>query len=218
MAIVKFNAAIEEIRGKSGGANYARTQYGIEFRNNPTVKKPATPAQIAQRARVSHAGSAFRALTAAQNAAWQAYAATQSFRTRNGALVRPSAYSVFMGLYTKFVQVTPDGTLTAPPTAPFVGDTITLTATGSNGKVTFTASAANAARVTTELLLQPLANVYRKPQSGSYAGRGFFTFATGSLSHAVETAPGAYAAAYRFVNSATGQEVSRVTLGTVVVS
>ena len=45
MAIVKFNAAIKEIRGKSGGANYNKTQYGIEFKENTTVRRPATSAQ-----------------------------------------------------------------------------------------------------------------------------------------------------------------------------
>ena len=40
MAIVKFNAAIKEIHGKSGGANYARTQYGIEFKETPPSEGP----------------------------------------------------------------------------------------------------------------------------------------------------------------------------------
>ena len=123
-----------------------------------------------------------------------------------------------MGLYTKFIQVNPTQTLVIPPASPFTGDTITLTVAGGGGKITFTASAANSERVITELLLQPLANAYRKPQTGNYVSRGFFTFITGTLSRSLDVPPGAYAAAYRFVNAGTGQEVKRVTLGTVVVS
>ena len=218
MAIVKFNAAIEEFRGKSGGGNYARTPYGIEFKNNPTFTKPATAAQVAQRERVTRAGHAFRVLNATQNKAWQNWAATYYVKSKSGELVHPSAYAAFSGLYTKFIQVTPTGTLTAPPSGPFAGDSITVTAAASSGRIIFTASGKNAEAVTTEFLLQPLANQFRKPQSGKYASRGFFAFPEGTLSSALEVPKGAYAVAYRFVNSATGQEVNKVTLGTVVVS
>jgi hypothetical protein len=99
-----------------------------------------------------------------------------------------------------------------PPATSFDGDAITITATASTGKVTFTASAANATNVVTEFLLQPLANVNRTPQKGAYRSKGFFHFATGTLSHDVTVQARYYAAAYRLVNSATGQETAPVYL------
>lgn len=219
MAIVKFNAAIDSMSGKSGGGNYARTPYGTEFKNNPAFHKPATPAQIAQRARVTKAGAAFRALTAAQNAEWQAYAYTRFVKSTNGAMVHPSAYAAYVGLYTKYLQVNPTGAALAdPPAASFGGDSITLTMTGISGSIQFTASAKNTVGVTTEFLLQPLANLYRKPQSGAYVSHGFFAFPTTPLTRSVAVTPGVYAVAYRFVNAATGQEVAKAFLGVINVS
>ena len=51
--------------------------------------------------------------------------------------------------------------------------------------VTFTATAPNATNVTTEFLLQPLANINRKPQKKGYRSKGLFTFVTGTLTHAI---------------------------------
>ncbi len=67
-------------------------------------------------------------------------------------------------------------------------------------------------------MVQPLANVNRKPQTGGYTSHSFYAFAVEALSKTVVLTPGAYALAYRFVNSATGQEVALVPLTTVVVS
>lgn len=64
----------------------------------------------------------------------------------------------------------------------------------------------------TEFLLQPLAGPNRTPQAGAYRSHGFFAFVAGTLSHDVDVPPGTYAAAYRFVNSATGQESGLVSL------
>ena len=218
MALVKFNAAITSMQGKSGNANYAKTPYGIEFKNNPTRTKPQSPAQIAQQARVTKAGAAFRALNPTQNGAWQNYAKTYFVKSKTGELVHPSAYGAFFRLVTKLLQVNPAATLTTPPTGPFAGDSITIGATATSGKITFTANAKNSEGVTTEFLIQPLANPFRKPQATAYSSRGFYTFVDSGLSRALELSKGPYAVGYRFVNTQTGQETSRVLLGTVVVS
>ncbi len=100
---------------------------------------------------------------------------------------------------------------------------VTFTARGATGEtsagnapgVTFTASAANAPGVLTELLLQPLPSPNRTPERRAYRTRAFVAFTPENLSATVPTGPGAYAAAYRFVDAATGQTTALVTLGTV---
>lgn len=215
MAIVTFDTGVKQIRGKSGNITFAQTKFGIEYKSNPIRTQPPSAAQLAQQARVKRAAAAFKQLTAPQNLAWQTYAQSRLVKTKSGAHVAPSAYAAFTGLYTKFVQVNPSGTPpTVPPASEFAGDNVVVTVTANDGTITFTANKANATSVTTELLLQPLKNVFRKP-TANYASKGFFTFATGTLSKTLTVTPGAYAVAIRFVSTATGQEVDKVLLGTV---
>ena len=71
-------------------------------------------------------------------------------------------------LAARFLQVSPAGTIPlTPPASAFNGDGCTVTAAGGAGKVTFTASAANGANITTELL----------PQPNGYRTKGFQVFA-----------------------------------------
>ena len=215
MAIVTFDTGVKQIRGKSGNINFAKTKYGVEYKSNPTRTKPQSPAQIAQQTRMKKAAAAYGVLTAAQNAAWQTYAQNHLVKSKNGEDVAPSAYAAFAGLYTKFIQINPNGTFpAAPPSLPFGGDSVVMTATGVDGVITFTASKANTAGVTTELLIQPLRNIFRKP-TANYVSKGFFTFVTGTLTKTLTVTPGAYSVAIRFVNSATGQEVGKVVLASV---
>ncbi len=215
MAVVTFDTGVKQIRGKSGNINFAQTKYGIQYKSNPVRTKPQSSAQLAQQARIKKAAAAFGSLTSAQNAAWQTYAQNHLVKSKNGEDVAPSAYAAFAGLYTKFIQVNPNGTFPAsPPSVPFGGDSVVMSATGVDGVITFTASKANTAGVTTELLIQPLRNVFRKP-TPNYTSKGFFTFVTGTLTKTLTVPAGAYSVAIRFVNSATGQEVSKVVLGSV---
>ena len=218
MAIMTFAGNVRNVQGKSGKMNYSKTQYGIEYKENPIRTKPSTPAQLAQQARLKKASTAFAGLTAPQNAAWQTYAQTRFVKSKSGADVHPSAYSAFVGLYTKLLQVNPAGTPpSTPPATEFAGDTVTVTIAGASGRINFTGNKANATNVVTELLIQPLRNIYRKP-TGNYPSKAFFPFASGGLTTSLLLPAGAYAVAIRFVNSATGQETDKILLGSVSVS
>src|SRR5205823_4082290 len=94
----------------------------------------------------------------------------------------------------------------------FAGDTISPPAAGGAGKVPFNATSANAANVTTELLLQPLKSANRKPQPNGYRSKAFQVFIAGSLSSIVNVPAGWYVPAYRFVNTQTGQDTGLVIL------
>ena len=209
-----------ELHGKAGKAVFVQTANGLILRQRVTPRNPKTAAQTAGRSHFARAASLYKTLTAAQITAWRAYALTVTKQDpRGGTPTHPTAYHAFVGLANKYLQVHPTGTPPLnPPTAPFYGDGITVTAAGTSGHVVFTASAGNGANLVTELLLQPLAHLARTPSADKYRPVSFVAFAAGSLSFSANAAPGAVAPAFRFVNSATGQQSPLVALAAVLVS
>ena len=200
--------AFEDLRGKSGTVVMSKSRSGLVVRPRVKSKNPRTPAQQAIRSYMSKAAATFKGLTTAQVAQWQAYAQTiVKHNPVNNHPYSPTAITAFTGLATKFLQNNPSGTIpVTPPASAFAGDTVVVTATAATGKVTFTGSKANLSGVTTEFLLQPLKSRNRTPNSRGYRSKAFGVFALGSLSFDVLVPSGYYAAAYRFVNTATGQE------------
>ncbi|HZH97396.1 MAG TPA: hypothetical protein VEX38_00375 [Fimbriimonadaceae bacterium] len=219
MALLKLGAFAETLRGSAGNSTFAKTKSGTVVRDRVIPADPQTEAQSQVRKHLSTATTTFRGLSALRIKSWNQYAANFHSRSKGGKLVKKSGINVFTALATKFLQVTPGGTLPLdPPLTRFTGDSITVTATNGTGKVTFTASAANAAGVKTELLLQPLASPNRKPQKGAFKSYGFVAFASGSLSSDVIVPTGHYAAAYRFVKTASGQDTELVVLPNLTVA
>jgi hypothetical protein len=207
MAKAELGILLQNLRGKAGNSVFQGSRDGIVVRPRVQGTNPNTPAQQAVRAAFTLASQTYRGYTTEQVGAWELYATTQTKRNKvNGKSYSPTGIAVYIELSTKFLLATPGGTLpSTPPTTPFAGDSITVTATAGVGKVTFTATAANATGVTTELLLQPLKSANRKPQHNGYRSKAYFAFVSGTLTHDVPVPVGYYAAAYRFVKLATGQ-------------
>jgi hypothetical protein len=220
MAQGNIGVLFNNLRGKAGSVEFAQSKDGTVVRPRVSARNPQTPAQQAVRLALSKSAAAYKNLTAAQVTAWTTYAnSITKHDPRTGKSYHPTAISAFVALASKFLQVSPAGTVpVAPPAAAFAGDSITVTAVGAAGKVTFTGSASNAANVTTELLLQPLKSQNRKPQPNGYRNKGFKAFATGSLTQDVVVPAGWYVPAVRFVNTATGQDTGLVVLPAVQVS
>ena len=177
-----------------------------------TPTDPRTPAQVAVRDRFTRATRAFHSLTGAQYAAWEAYAESLTYHdaTTNHEET-PSPIGLFVGMATKFLQVNPLSPIPLlPPSADFAGDTISVTfAAGSaSGEVTVTASGPNASGVVTELQLQRLTGPGRRPRKNGYRTQAFneFTAGPGLTVDLADLTPGYYAAAYRFVEKATGRD------------
>ena len=145
---------------------------------------------------------------------WKTYAATiTKHNARTGKAYSPTAINAYNSLSAKFLQVNPTGTFpTTPPAAAFNGDTITVTAVGTIGAMTFTGSAANGTNIKTEFLLQPLKSKNRTPTAKGYRSKGFAAYAAGALTVTVVVPAGWYVPAYRFVNTATGQATTPVIL------
>lgn len=214
MAKVKPSVIISDIRGTAGNIVFQKSPEGLIAREHVEGTNPKTPAQLAVRAAFRTSAQTYAGFDAATHAKWVAYADRFVLRDPiTGETRKQSPFNAFTKLGVKFLLVTPGGTLpTTPPAAAFPGDAITVTASAGTGKVTFTASGPNAANVVTEFLLQPLANANRKPQKNGYRSKGFFAFVPGTLTHDVTVPTGFYAAGYRFVNTATGQEIDMIPL------
>ena len=210
----KLSMAFADLRGKDGSVVISKSRTGLVLKPRAKARNPKSTAQNGVRSNLAKAAQNYKNFTAAQVTAWQTYAASIVKKNPiSGTSYSPTAINAFVALASKFYQINPAGTApTTPPTTAFAGDVITVTATAGTGLVTFTASAANAANVKTELLLQPLKSKNRVPGTKGYRTKAFFAFASGSLTTTVSAPTGNYAAAYRFVNTLTGQESALVTL------
>ena len=220
MAKIALSGELQGIRGKVGTNVYTKSHSGPVLRVKVKGTVTHTPAQTGVRSNFSRASTGFKNLTPAQVTNWRNYALTVTKKNPvNGKAYHPAAINAFNGLTSKYLQINPAGTppLT-PPAASFTGDTITVTAVGGAGVVTFTGSGANAANVKTEFLVQRLLSQNRLPAYKGYRSKGFLAFAAGSLTGTVVVSSGFYAVGYRFVNTQTGQETGLITLNIVQVS
>lgn len=194
------------LSGRNGNLTYEETVNGTIFFNFKMPADPNTPAQEVVRSDFRRATQTFATLPKAKVDAWNTYAKTLRTRNANDQMRSQRGLNVFVALTTKFLLVNPTGTIPQdPPGTPFYGDPLTVTATAGVGKITFTASGPNTPGVMTELLFQKLVNGNRKPGK-SYKTGSYTTFIGGALSKDVAVPPGYYAAAYRFVKAATGQQ------------
>lgn len=215
MAKLKRTVIVGGASGTSGPVTFrfSRGQTFITERTTPT--NPNTPAQQAARNRFSTCSRNYKGFDPAQVEAWDSYAANGIERdpVTGGPRFR-DGINAYIGLGTKFLQVNPTGTPpNTPPTTAFSAPSVTITAQGDTGRITFTASGALPPNVRAELLVQPLANRNRKPQKNAYRTKAFASFGLGNLTFDVPVGPGFYAAAYRFVNAQTGQTTALQPIG-----
>lgn len=212
----KLSMAFEDLRGKDGNVVITRKRSGLTLTPHTTPRNPKTESQVSSRRAMTLASKTFESMTVAQVEAWDAYGATL-VRTNpvSGKTYTSTGIAAFIELATKFLQMSPNGTIPlTPPSSDFLGDTITLTAGSETpGEIQFDASGGNAAGVTTELLVQRLPNEHRDPNPNAYKHAAFFTFvASTGQSTTIDVPAGFYAAAYRFVRTATGQATDLVYL------
>jgi len=170
MAKMQLNAFANAMSGKLGNAVFADTKEGTEVRPYVIPNNPNTAAQRVVRNNFTKYTAGWSLLTATQKAPWLTYAANNKRRNKTtGKLSVPQARNIYGGLTTKFFLINPTGTAPiTPPVTTFAGDSITVTVAIADSTLTFIASAANAAGVRTELLLQKLLSDDRTPQKDAY--------------------------------------------------
>jgi hypothetical protein len=153
-----------------------------------------------------------------QAAAWADYAATITHHNPlNGQAYTPIGYNIFTALASKFRQISPTLPIPlTPPATPFISGYVQVSATVVAGKIRFTASSWNVSGQTTELLLQKLVNVRRRP-GDAYKSYGFHVFSAGSPNADVSVLAGVYAVAIRIVEATTGRQTPWQRVGILVV-
>ena len=100
MANVRFGGGVVDMRGSIGGNTFSRTRSGsvVRARSNPI--NPQSPAQVAQRLRMSAANTAWSGMTAAQRVAWETYAANVPVTNAMGEVVYNTGQNWFIGSAT----------------------------------------------------------------------------------------------------------------------
>lgn len=215
---MKLSGFLKGVSGKTGNAVYRYTRNGTALSDRPFVNNPSTAAQQLVRAAFTKATKAWKNLTPAQAAAWNAYALNFSETNDvSGVASKRSGFNWYVALSSRFYQVNGlSATAPAtPPTAAFTGDSLSFTATAQAGGIKITASAANSAGTTTALLVQKLSSANGKPQKNGYRTKAHFTFTGGSLQTTVNVTPGTYVVGIQYVSTGTGQETGFVNVGTV---
>lgn len=96
MALVRYGAAVSEIRGSINGAVFYRTRSGATIRNRVTPVNPNTMNQAQIRYLFAYVASEFSKLDKNQKEEWTEYAKSLSFwKNRLGESYTPSARQVF---------------------------------------------------------------------------------------------------------------------------
>lgn len=208
MAKADLSVLLEGLRGSAGNVTFVKSREGtlVKPRVNPT--NPQTKSQMVVRSAFTRAAQAWTTLTASQVKAWNEWAALKpKLDSATNKTTRSTGFNAFVKLTSKIFVVAAEPVVQVlPPTSEFSGDSITVTASATApGVITFAASGENTEDVTTELLLQRLPSATRKPSKEGYRVQEYVTFEGVTPTEAVNVSAGYYAAAYRFVNTQTGQ-------------
>lgn len=212
---------VSNIRGKLGGTVFTKGRSGATLRLRVKPTNPRSTAQTNVRSILTAASRFSKAMTASQVTAYKAYSAgITKHNSVSGSAYNSSFINAVNALYVPFKLASPGTTFpTAPPAAPYVGDTITQTAAGSAGTITFTGSAVQTAGNTTFFMAQRLASSNRTPKSKGYRIIRIAATPTTPFQVAVASlTAGTYAVGYKTVLIATGQQSAFVALGLVTVT
>ncbi len=213
MARARVAPIVGGLSGKLGEVVFASGPLGTQIRPMPQLVNPRTPAQVAARDRIRRVGRAWRDLDPARVAAWRGYALAQPPGPGGEP---PRANTLFSALGVRALMA--GGPLPLdPPGAPFLGDSVRLTAGPGPGAVRVVASGPNTPGVVTELLLQRLGSANCRTYLSRYRTARVLSFtAPGPLD--LPAYPGTWAIAARFILTATGQATGLAELGVVRVS
>ncbi|MEI6512661.1 MAG: hypothetical protein WCO51_05220 [bacterium] len=195
MAKALLGSTLEDLRGGVGNLVVRMRNGRTIIGQKPVYRKQFSPKQKVTSARFKQAGNAWMALSYEEGLAWNA--AAKGLAT--------TGHTYFMRLAAKFLQVNPDeAPPNTPPLARFMGDTVFYSMAAVPGGIEFSATGTNTPPSCTELLIEKLASIHRKP-SQRWQSAGFVSFTVENLTATLELDPGPYATATRFVDSATGQ-------------
>ena len=216
MAFVREAAGAGAQSGVLGNAVLVQTEGGTIIRSRPSGRRRRSEGQLAQDRRIRIVNGRWRELSREDASAWRGYALERAAAEPRGSRKRmASAQSLFSGLGSKYLQLH-GGSLVPllPPTGPFLGDALSVSVTGLDHELRFTADRANRAGVATELLAQRLTCPHNVPRPKSYVSLGFAAFEAGGSFDAPMGIGQDWACAVRYVEIATGRATEIVEIGT----
>lgn len=218
MARLSPSAIIGTMSGSLGDRVVSKTRGGLVAKGKPRYKYPKNPAVQAGNARLKAANEAWNAMSVPEAEAWNRYAATLTHHDPlTGQPYAPAGKNILVALTAKFLQANPGAPIPlAPPTGAYVGPNAVVSVSATSGGLSFAASGPTGAGTVVELLIQPLVTPKRSPAK-FYKSVGFASFTAGHLTETVPLEAGWYAAAYRFVERATGRATLMQTLGKIEV-
>ena len=217
MAFVREAAGAGAQSGVLGNTVLVQTEAGTIIRARPTGTRRRSEGQRAQDARIEIVNRRWRELSREEAQLWRTYALERAAAEPRGSRKRmASAQSLFSGLGSKYLQLH-GGDLVPeePPTGPFLGDVLKVSATGLAQGLRFSADRANRDGVVTELLAQRLGCIHNLPRPKSYVSVGFVAFAAGGSFDAPVAFGRDWACAVRYVETATGRATALVEIGSV---
>lgn len=185
------------------------------MRERVVPENPKSAAQQNVRGAFGGASKGFKNMPNVDALAWDEFGKTQ--RSKTGKPL--SGIGAWNRLAIVYRLVNPGGTppLT-PPEADYLGGGFAVSAASDTGSIVFSGSPTPAGTVV-EVLLQKLPSANRKPTYTGYKTVAYTVFSvTNHNKYVAEVGPGTYAAAYRFVDTATGQQTELVQLNVLGVT
>jgi len=217
MAKVRTSLIAPGVSGTLGNVVFVQGPVGTIVRSRPERRRAVSPAQSLARQRMGRVAAIYRSLTPAEADAWRAYARSLNpNEAESGVNQGPSGQQIFNAYGLKILQIDPSAAIPIlPPSGPFFGDGIQVTASAVEGGIQFVASAANRPGIVTELLVQRLPSAQCRTYLSRYRTAGFAAFAAAGEGSFVEVSRGVWAVGVRFVEAATGRMMGVIEIGVV---
>lgn len=141
MAKIKYSALVSDVRNKLNGSVMSKNRYGSIVRNKVTPVNPQSSFQQNARQRLASLSSSFRALTAAQIAAWNNSGVNFPFTDIFGDVKHLSGQTLFVKLNANLDKIGSPRILTPPLAQGFpeiaVSGAVAEVETGENSEVSF---------------------------------------------------------------------------------
>jgi hypothetical protein len=106
--------------GKLGGIVASHNRGGTYFRHHSIPVQPRTPSQTTNRAQLAGFSSAFKSLTAAQIAGWNALGSTVTLKSKLGTTYNPTGQQLFVSCNRHLAQINISTVLSTAPTIPSI--------------------------------------------------------------------------------------------------
>lgn len=199
----KWGMMVVDGRGKIGGHVASKNKAGSYFRTKVTPVNPQSPSQASVRSRLTTRSQAWKALTAAQRASWNA--AVGDFQRTNifGDTVSPSGFNLYCQLNNNLL-LAGSAAISAPPIPASVADIVigALTVAAGAGTVSQAYTAGAAGSVILVFATAPV-SPGRSFVKSQYRYIG--SFASDAISPFVATT--AYTTKFGAITSLAGQKI-----------